>query len=375
MADMAQPRESRLWLAVLLAGVLALAATLVLTARQQVGAADLKCAPPKGKPAAGEMVAVAQESFRLGQGLCIGVNPALLAAAPAGADAAAPREVTLQLFFDRHPTPATLTFDRDAPGTANRDWPGWYWRKLVLRPASSADSESGRKWRAVVSADGIAPYRIIAIGVAFKPGDGDAALPRAVARTKPALEVFNPLLTALGAAGLVAIAAGIVMACWNTGLLRDRTPAATGTDTPPFSLGRVQMAVWLALSVGGYLAIWLITGARSGLITEGLLALLGISAGSGLAARLIDTTDTGTARQTAQSAGFWRDIVSEGYGDQRTVAVHRLQMVAWTLILALIFVWTVLTTFSIPNFDTNLLLLMGLSSGTYLGFKFPEKAD
>lgn len=364
--------RGQLWLVILIAGIVALGATLGLTARQIANADARGCTPPKTGPAQGALIAVAYEDFRLGQGLCIGVNlPAYFASERAAPrTGTAPRTATLQVFFDRHATPATVTLDIDAAGNAAGPWAGWQWTLVPLRPATTADSTEGRKWRALLTEDGIAPLRAVSIGVATKPADADAALPRARAATKPVLEVFAPWLTALGAFGIIAIATGIVMACWDTGLLRDRTPSGA-TDRPPFSLGRVQMAVWLVLSVGGYLAIWLITGARSGLITPGLLTLLGISGMSGLAARMIDVANP--TPTTAQSAGFWRDIVSEGYGATRTVAVHRLQMLAWTLILGMIFLWTVLTSFAFPDFDTNLLLLMGISSGTYLGFKFPEK--
>lgn len=367
-------RARPLWLFILVAGLLALGATLFLTARQVANADARGCKPPGAAPTPGAVFAVADTDFRLGQGLCVGVNvPTYFAAERAAPRTGpAPRTATLQIFFDRHATPATLTLDIDAAGHAAKPWTGWQWVKVPLRPATAADSADGKKWRALLTGDGIAPLRAVTIGMANKPADADAVLPRAQAATVPTLEIFNLWLSVLGAAGIVAIATGIIMACWNTGLLRDRVPLPGGADQPPFSLGRVQMAVWLVLSVGGYLAIWLITGARSGLITPGLLTLLGISGMSGLAARLIDVGTPAPA--SARSAGFFRDIVSEGYGADRSVAVHRLQMLAWTLILGMIFVWTVLTSFSFPDFDSNLLLLMGISSGTYIGFKFPEKS-
>jgi len=47
-------------------------------------------------------------------------------------------------------------------------------------------------------------------------------------------------------------------------------------------------------------------------------------------------------------------------------------MMIWTSIMAAIFAWNVVWNFVFVNFDTNLLLLMGLVSGTYLGFKPKE---
>jgi hypothetical protein len=66
------------------------------------------------------------------------------------------------------------------------------------------------------------------------------------------------------------------------------------------------------------------------------------------------------------------DLLSEQdtSADQgRVIAFHRFQIVVWTLILGVVFVSEVLTKLAMPVFDTTLLTLMGISSGTYLGFK------
>ena len=55
------------------------------------------------------------------------------------------------------------------------------------------------------------------------------------------------------------------------------------------------------------------------------------------------------------------------------VGFHRFQMAVWTLVFGIIFVRSVYRELAMPNFDTTLLGLMGLSSGTYIGFKIPEK--
>jgi hypothetical protein len=64
------------------------------------------------------------------------------------------------------------------------------------------------------------------------------------------------------------------------------------------------------------------------------------------------------------------DILSDSHGG---VSIHRFQMFAWTLVLGVIFVGSVYTDLSMPEFNATLLGLMGISSGTYLGFKVPEK--
>ena len=66
------------------------------------------------------------------------------------------------------------------------------------------------------------------------------------------------------------------------------------------------------------------------------------------------------------------DLLSEesvSAGEGRVITFHRFQIVLWTLILGVVFISEVLTKLAMPVFDTTLLTLMGISSGTYLGFK------
>ena len=71
----------------------------------------------------------------------------------------------------------------------------------------------------------------------------------------------------------------------------------------------------------------------------------------------------------ASSKGFLNDILSDG----ESVSFHRFQIAVWTIVLGVVFVWSVYRNITMPEFDASLLTLMGISSGTYLGFKFPEK--
>jgi hypothetical protein len=50
-----------------------------------------------------------------------------------------------------------------------------------------------------------------------------------------------------------------------------------------------------------------------------------------------------------------------------------VQVVIWTLVLGAVFVRSVLQTISMPEFPETLLVLMGISNATYLGFKTAEK--
>lgn len=190
-------------------------------------------------------------------------------------------------------------------------------------------------------------------------------------------------------------------------------------ERSPYSLGLVQMAFWFCLSLGAYIYICLMTK-QAHVPMGSVLGLLGISATTGLTAVLVDkrkgaatdnleaeraaltarvkdlasTATGGPAAETdllqkktrlaqveaqlaqapsdtlpATSKGFFNDVLSDG----ENVSFHRFQMVIWTIVLGCIFVWSVYRNMSMPEFDASLLTLMGISSGTYVGFKFPEK--
>jgi hypothetical protein len=234
-----------------------------------------------------------------------------------------------------------------------------------------------------------------------------------------------PRYTTLVVLGLTILLVALVYLGWRSDLLRDSTtgkPAAPAKS--PFSLGRMQMAWWFYLVIAAFLYIWLVTG-QANTLTSSVLALIGISAGTGLAAAFVDQQkssdaagqraaliieqkalqDRITELQTggAPAAGTALDVelqakksrlaevnasiaalpavptatVSKGLidllRDGDGVSFHRFQIVVWTIVLGLIFVRAVARDLTMPEFDTTLLGLMGLSSGTYIGFKFPEK--
>ena len=79
------------------------------------------------------------------------------------------------------------------------------------------------------------------------------------------------------------------------------------------------------------------------------------------------TLDSQSSPTTSQ--GFLRDLLSDGSG----YSFHRFQIFAWTIVLGIIFVLSVYNNLTMPEFSTTLLGLMGLSAGTYIGFKFPEQ--
>lgn len=218
-------------------------------------------------------------------------------------------------------------------------------------------------------------------------------------------------------------------------MLRDRTIDLSAIDITSdskynsYSLGRFQMAFWFTLTIVSFFFIWLITDAYD-IVTPTILGLIGISAGTSLSAAVIDNSkSTELLNQTIilqndkakaeaeilnldkqikfnpppinvielqnqkkiqedkvkeitlsinrnklvltphKSDGFFNDILKDGNG----VSFHRLQMLVWTFVLGLIFLYSVWKSLSMPEFSATLLALQGLTAGTYLGFKFPEK--
>jgi hypothetical protein len=224
---------------------------------------------------------------------------------------------------------------------------------------------------------------------------------------------------------VLVIATGIL--AWKSSLLRGPKCAA---DPAPFSLARHQMAVWFIVVIAAFLFVMLMTGRATTSSTA--LILIGISGATGLAAVAIDAQQAGqavtdrdalTAEQTAiekaldapdvglraqlakaapgsteaaqiaaaiqakvqrvaeitaalqrpaatgtPSRGWLRDLFS----DENGVSFHRLQIIGWTVVLVGVFGRAVWRELAMPDFDTTTLALMGVSSGTYLGFKLPK---
>jgi len=212
----------------------------------------------------------------------------------------------------------------------------------------------------------------------------------------------------------------------------EKDPAKKWYQQPhkPYSLARFQMAVWFFLVVTSLLFIWQITGAYD-IITSTALGLIGIGAGTALGAAAVDAgknqsnstqldglkAEEGTLRNeiaaldtqisavpppanltalqqskttketrlnliTTQiadltpavvaktSKNFFDDILTDG---DNGISFHRFQMFTWTMVLSVIFIYGVWNRLAMPEFGATLMALLGISSGTYLGFKIPEK--
>ncbi len=141
------------------------------------------------------------------------------------------------------------------------------------------------------------------------------------------------------------------------------------------SLSQFQIVLWMFV-IGAATAYVMVLSGNLIPLTEGTLALLGISGlatlGSQLAPRgTADLAEAEAARE-AEAAPSWRDLIaSDGEID-----VTRLQMLFFTVLIAVFVSIHVIDNFEIPEIPPSFLGLMGLSNGVYLLNKFlPGKGE
>ena len=204
----------------------------------------------------------------------------------------------------------------------------------------------------------------VAVGVGDRSYPSDARIDLVIV---PRAEFYFFLLS-------LAVAVGsLIWLARRSELLRVRgTHPGPGLQRP-FSIGSCQMAFWLVLVMFAYAFEWLITQGLP-VIPDSILALLGISSGTGLASVLIDKSKQDALAQEvplSASRGFFVDILSDDAG----ISIHRFQLLLSTLVLGSIFIGSVYRFLQMPDFSATMLGLMTLTSGTYLGFKFPESRD
>lgn len=251
------------------------------------------------------------------------------------------------------------------------------------------------------------------------------------------LMVISPAYGVVALLLVLVILAILVWLAKTTNLIRETGTCPVPGKLKPYNLGRTQMAFWFFLIIASYLTIWLITDALDTITTSLLMLMGisgGTALGEALIDSGRDETQTSqlqsltAEKQSLEQAipelqsqidsvnskptltledtsnrdslnkqlqdnrtrlsqvnqqvqalepvaarnvshGFLRDILSDASG----YSFHRFQIFAWTIVLGIIFVSSVYNSLNMPEFSATLLGLMGLSSGTYLGFKFPEQ--
>jgi hypothetical protein len=250
------------------------------------------------------------------------------------------------------------------------------------------------------------------------------------------LTIVSPVYGAIAVVVVFVTLVLLLWLARTTNLIREPGACPVPGKLRPYNLGRAQMAFWFFLVYASYVAIWLITDALdtitpsllglmgisagtalgealidSGKLTardEQLQSLTGekqsleqsipelqsqvndLNARANLKPE--DTANRDSLNKQLQdnrarlaqiaqqilaltpssaagvSKGFLRDILSDSAG----YSFHRFQIFAWTIVLGIIFISSVYNNLTMPEFSATLLGLMGISSGTYIGFKFPE---
>lgn len=211
----------------------------------------------------------------------------------------------------------------------------------------------------------------------------------------------------VGQLGIFAMAA-CLLHC--TGLLKDTLIPQLSPSKRTYSLAKTQMAFWtlIILECFIYLVLFKNVDLSTNVISKQTLALMGISlltAGGASAVEARQDTAEDRVNDALRAVGIvsYQDVVAlqrkEGSLDaanklafyQNTVAgfttqgfwkdllsningagLHRLQAVAWTLVIGVLFVWKTYNCTTLPQLDPNLVAVMGISGTGYVGFKINE---
>jgi hypothetical protein len=284
--------------------------------------------------------------------------------------------------------------------------------------------------------------RLVEVSVGFEGGD---PMPSWVLKEKPSNDEGNDTRTftlvvlphsptiIAGAIFFIALVAFFWLVK-TTEILQDTSAPLRPDGQPPYSLARVQMAVWFFLIVAAWFLLFLVTK-DADTLTGSVLALLGISAGTAVSSQIMDAGTTIDAADRIRNVPSDRTILGQGVnelrsrlaemkkapgvirlagdkrvpaadaeghaeinqlaaeltlvesqqtfflrrpwlratydllGDDGHISFHRFQIAVWTIVLAFVFVIRVLSELTMPEFSATILGLMGISSGTYLGFK------
>jgi hypothetical protein len=196
----------------------------------------------------------------------------------------------------------------------------------------------------------------------------------------PAVEEAKmPYLVGALALAALALIARLFAGSWNP------TKLVEGSDKRP-STSKLQWFIWTVVVIFSYAAIYA-TRVRQGHyealseIPTNVLVALGLSAGTMTVAKGITVGYVASGKVTKEEpdpaakkdpttgvGGLLRD-------DDGDPDLSKIQMIAWTLIAAVVFLIAVVHTIAtstlpeLPDIDPSLVVLMGLGEGAYLGKK------
>ena len=294
--------------------------------------------------------------------------------------------------------------------------------------------DNAAAWQPLLGAPGFTP-RSVNVGLVLEaPAAGTpTALLARPDRQQPSFDLLLLprrwlLMATLAALGVVAV---VVLCARRTNILRDAMLPQLPPAEQPYSLGRAQMAFWFAIIFTAYTFLYVLLWDYNTLTSQALM-LMGLSGATAVFAVAIDAgknTPMDAANETLRAIGLrtyqdvlqldqdiaqrqtalqqapadaaddrrrlqteiadrlnkkrsWRALtrpyVSEGWWrdlstDINGPALHRVQLIVWTLAFGAMFVIGLYRTLSMPQFSELQLALMGITSAGYLGFKYPEQ--
>jgi hypothetical protein len=128
---------------------------------------------------------------------------------------------------------------------------------------------------------------------------------------------------------------------------------------PSLSLFQIYLWTWVVFEGCVYVAV--LTGEPLA-ITWQVLALVGIAGAGSISSRFVTVSQERTP--VTGNGGFSEIFQTDGNFD-----LYKLQMFLFTVFTALFVVGRVVVDRAFPELDTNLLLLLGISNGIYVGSK------
>jgi hypothetical protein len=270
--------------------------------------------------------------------------------------------------------------------------------------------------------------RTVSLPTTILPTSVDAGAPRSADEDRFLLQIASPLWTAVAVAIYLLILGILVYLALHTDLISDTGGCRRPDGLRPYSLARAQMAFWFLTIILASLFLWLATGTWH-ILNETCLWLIGIGSGTALGSAIISESDPAKAESnqknplacgreerledfkarldTAINQAYaaiavatpetspalqarrdalvkqkedlkhrlrkgWRRLMQDWLTDGDVYSFHRYQMLAWTLVLGFFFIAKVWSRWELPTFDGTTLALLGITSGTYLGFKLQK---
>lgn len=139
-----------------------------------------------------------------------------------------------------------------------------------------------------------------------------------------------------------------------------------GVDGKP-SLSLFQIYLWTGLVVAGMVYVFCMSGNLLN-ISPQVLTLLGLAGLSTVSARLVSTTAATPPPDT--KPGFWGMFVVNGKPDLLRLQMFLFTLVIWAYVAARLYYEQ-----AFPQLEANVLMLMGISNGVYIGAKWVGTGD